>query len=117
GLLAIGLFPDFLFPLIWVAPLLMIVSLQALTNRPHILSDIRMGDWSLVVSSALAALICGFFWEMWNFCSLAKWQYDIPWVHRFLIFEMPILGYAGYLPFGLECAAIYQLVSNNGHLD
>jgi hypothetical protein len=30
-------------------------------------------------------------------------------VDRFRIFEMPLLGYAGYLPFGIECAAIAAL--------
>jgi hypothetical protein len=37
---------------------------------------------------------------------MAKWEYTLPFVHRFRIFEMPVLGYAGYLPFGLECAVI-----------
>jgi hypothetical protein len=27
------------------------------------------------------------------------------------VFEMPILGYAGYLPFGLACALAAQLVA------
>jgi hypothetical protein len=27
-------------------------------------------------------------------------------VDRFPVFEMPLLGYAGYLPFGLEIALI-----------
>jgi hypothetical protein len=67
---------------------------------------VTRGNWSQVVTAALAALICGFFWEMWNVHSLAKWVYSIPYVQRFHIFEMPILGYAGYLPFGLECAVI-----------
>jgi hypothetical protein len=31
-------------------------------------------------------------------------------VHRFEIFEMPVLGYAGYLPFGLECAVVADLL-------
>jgi len=60
----------------------------------------------VVISSALAAFICGCFWEMWNYYSLAKWVYSVSFVHSFQIFEMPILGYAGYLPFGLECAVI-----------
>jgi hypothetical protein len=59
---------------------------------------------------ALAALCCGLFWEMWNAHSLARWQYALPYVERFRIFEMPALGYAGYLPFGLECALICDLV-------
>jgi hypothetical protein len=32
-------------------------------------------------------------------------------VQRFHVFEMPLLGYAGYLPFGVECALIMQLVA------
>jgi hypothetical protein len=43
---------------------------------------------------------------MWNYYSQAKWIYTVPYVNRFKIFEMPILGYAGYLPFGLECAVV-----------
>jgi hypothetical protein len=47
---------------------------------------------------------------MWNYYSLAKWIYTVPFVGRFFIFEMPILGFAGYLPFGLECLAIGSLL-------
>ncbi|MFA5903865.1 MAG: hypothetical protein WC836_07995, partial [Desulfobacula sp.] len=56
------------------------------------------------------SLVCGFFWEMFNFYSLARWQYSIPYVQVLHLFEMPILGYAGYLPFGLECGLIIGLV-------
>ena len=106
GLSGIGVWPNYLFPLLWVSPLLIIVSLQILLGEQTIIDEIRAGDWRIAVSSALAALICGVFWEMWNYFSLAKWEYSIPFVHRFQIFEMPILGYAGYLPFGLECTVV-----------
>ncbi len=110
GLAGIGLWPDILFPLLWVAPLLILVALQTLWGRPHVLSPLARGEWTGVVSSAVAALFCGFFWEMWNALSLAKWEYAVPYVHRFQIFEMPLLGYAGYLPFGLECIAVAGLI-------
>jgi hypothetical protein len=106
GLAGIGVWPNFLFPFLWISPLLIIISLQSLMGEKHILCDIAQGDWRLVISSALAAFFCGWFWEMWNYYSLAKWEYSVPYVYRYLIFEMPILGYAGYLPFGLECAVI-----------
>lgn len=109
GLAGIGVWPDFLFPLLWVAPLLIVLALQSLTGAPTILDPLRQGDWRALWLPALAGLICGFFWELWNFGSLAKWRYTIPHVDRFHVFEMPLLGYAGYLPFGLECAAISQL--------
>ena len=110
GLVAIGVWPDYLFPLLWVSPLLIIVALQTVMQEPHIFSQISAGNWRGAVAAVLAALICGGFWEMWNYFSLARWEYSIPLVQRFQIFEMPLLGYAGYLPFGLECAVIGDML-------
>ncbi len=112
GLAGIGVWPNYLFPLLWVSPLLIIVCLQTLMRERHILSGMAAGDWRGAVAAALAALLCGGAWEMWNYFSLAKWEYSIPLVHRFLIFEMPLLGYAGYLPFGLECLVIGDMLGN-----
>lgn len=113
GLACIGVWPDYLFALLWTSPLLIIVSIQSLTGEEHVLSNLSNGDWRLVVSSAVSAFFCGIFWEMWNYHSLAKWTYSVPFVDRFHIFEMPLLGYAGYLPFGLECAVIGMLLERN----
>ena len=110
GLSLIGVFPDLLFPLIWISPLLIIVSLQTLDGRETIFSPLTRGDWGIILSSALAALICGFFWEMWNIFSLSKWVYAVPFVHCCKVFEMPLLGYLGYLPFGLECVVVGSLI-------
>ena len=110
GLAGLGLWPDYLFPLLWLAPLAVVTSLQALSGRATVFAPLRAGDVSRLVRLALAALICGIFWEMWNYGSLAKWIYAVPFVSRFHVFEMPLLGYAGYLPFGLECAALADLV-------
>jgi hypothetical protein len=110
GLAGIGVRPNYLFPVLWVSPLLIIVCLQTLMKERHIFSEMAAGDWSGALAAALAAIICGGFWEMWNYFSLAKWEYSIPLVHRYQIFEMPLLGYAGYLPFGLECAVIGDML-------
>ncbi len=114
GLCGIGVWPDTFFSLLWIAPLLIIVSLQILFEEPNLLTEVAAGDWRTVVASALAALVCGWFWEMWNAGSLAHWTYSVPYVQRFKIFEMPALGYAGYLPFGLECAVIGALIDRSG---
>jgi hypothetical protein len=63
-----------------------------------------------VLALWLGVLLTAFFWEMWNYYSWPKWTYDVPrgnWLH---IFEMPLLGYGGYLPFALELHAVYHLV-------
>lgn len=106
GLAGIGVWPDWLFPMLWVAPVAILATLQALIGRTTIFGDIVRGDWSRLVRLAMAALVCGFFWELWNYHSLARWIYTVPYVNRFKLFEMPLLGYVGYLPFGWECAVI-----------
>lgn len=110
GLVGIGIRPNYFYPFLWLSPLLIITCLQALMKEPNLFTQMAEGDWSGAVSAALAATVCGGFWEMWNYFSLAKWQYSIPFVHRYQIFEMPLLGYAGYLPFGLECAVVGTMV-------
>jgi len=116
SLAGIGVWPNYLFSLLWVSPLVVIVSLQSLTGEFTILSGITTENWSPIITSAAAALFCGIFWEMWNYYSLARWEYSVPYVHGFQIFEMPILGYAGYLPFGLECIVIGELLERGMRL-
>ncbi len=110
GLAGIGVWPEHLYPLVWLAPLLIITSLQVISGQRTIFYPLSEGDWRDLWLAALAALICGFFWELWNYKSLAHWEYSIPYVDRFAIFNMPLLGYAGYLPFGLECLAVASLI-------
>lgn len=114
GLTGIGIWPNALFPLLWISPLLILICLQTLLGECHLLCTVPEGDWHVIVCSAVGALICGFFWEMWNFYSLAKWEYRIAFVDGFRIFGMPLLGYAGYLPFGLECTVVAGLLGKEG---
>ena len=113
GLAGIGIWPERLYPLLWLAPLLILVSLQAIHGVPTIFHPLAKGDWRGVWLAALAALVCGFLWELWNYKSLAHWEYSIPYVGRFELFHMPLLGYAGYFPFGLECLAAASLLDRS----
>lgn len=105
GLAAMGPWPEAAFPMVWLGPLLLLLGLQQLLGGENFLAPLARGDWRPLVQPALAALACGLLWEFWNYGSLAKWQYSIPHVQRLHLFEMPLLGYAGYLPFGVACAA------------
>lgn len=111
SLAALPLAPEALFAMLWLAPLLVFAGLQWLISQESLFAPLAHGDWRPVLQPALAALLCGFFWELWNYGSLASWHYSVPYVQRFPIFEMPLLGYAGYLPFGVECALVLQLVA------
>lgn len=106
----IGRYPDWLYPMLWMAPLVVLLSVQALRGETHVLAPLARGDWRDIWLAALSALLCGVFWEMWNYYSLAHWEYHVGFVQRFHVFEMPLLGYSGYLPFGVECLVIASLV-------
>lgn len=105
GLLFLGVLPNVLFPLLWLAPLGLLIFVQPLEHFPRVFPTV-----GTMLRLSAAALICGFFWEMWNDHSLAKWIYHVPGVERFHLFEMPLLGFFGYLPFGWECAWLATMV-------
>jgi hypothetical protein len=96
------------YPALWAAPLLLAIGLELVLRRSGIGHEIAAGDWRRAASWAAAALVCGVFWEMWNSLSLAKWVYTLPFTERWRLFEMPLLGYSGYLPFGLECLVVCE---------
>ena len=106
GLTGIVFFPDFAYPLIWISPLTVFILVQFLLGERSVLDSFAYGNWSVFFRFGLASLICGLCWETWNYYAYAKWVYAVPWVHRFQIWEMPLIGFAGYLPFGVECAAV-----------
>ena len=108
GLVGIVVWPDYTYLLLWISPLMVFVLIQVLLGEPCILDRLKSGSWGLVFRFEVAALVCGLCWETWNYYALAKWVYAVPWVHRWQIWEMPLIGFAGYLPFGVECAAVTQ---------
>jgi hypothetical protein len=111
GLAATGAWPAAFYPLLWIGPLLLFGSLQYLFTGETLLAALADGDWRPLLQPALAALACGLLWEFWNYWSQAKWHYSIPHVQRFHLFEMPLLGYAGYLPFGVTCALVLDTLA------
>ena len=106
GLTGIVFFPSYAYPFLWISPLAVFILVQNLLKEPSVLDRLAKGNWAVFYRFALAALICGLCWETWNYYAVAKWVYAVPWVHRFQIWEMPLIGFGGYLPFGIECAAV-----------
>ena len=122
SLVALLLWPAALFPLTWLSLFFIFDPINCLMGRPSIVAQVRNGDWRLVVTFALGALVCGFFWEMWNNDAKASWEYNVGIFDFARIFEMPLLGYGGYLPFGLETYAVFHFAagllgwSSNAHV-
>ncbi|HEV2892175.1 MAG TPA: mechanosensitive ion channel protein MscS, partial [Actinomycetota bacterium] len=103
------LFPDQTFPLVWLAPLAVLDGIAELRGRPSIIGLVRQGRAGPVLLLAVAGLGTGILWELWNWGALPYWAYRIPYVGFLPVFEMPILGYLGYLPFILVADAFWRL--------
>jgi hypothetical protein len=99
--------PDLFFPLVWVGPFLLLDGLVGMDGGRSLAADVCRGDWRLAAAIGLAGLMCGFLWEFWNYWSTPKWIYHIPYLNYLRAFEMPVLGYAGYIPFAWS---VYQLL-------
>lgn len=109
GIAMLGLtlaWPRYCYPFVWTSLVLILEPLNCWLGRRHFLQYLQHGDWRPVVSLGLGAVICGFFWEMWNYYSCPKWIYHTPGAQFLHIFEMPLLGYGGYVPFALELCAL-----------
>jgi hypothetical protein len=105
---AVFLIPRFAFPLVWIAPWLILDGLVALRGGANLAFELAQGRWAVAFRLALAGLLCGFLWEFWNFWSAPKWFYTVAFVDWLHVFEMPLLGYGGYVPFVWSA---YQLVT------
>ncbi|MDR3576247.1 MAG: hypothetical protein P4L50_20465 [Anaerolineaceae bacterium] len=108
GLLLI--WPHYFFAFMWLSIFFMIEPINIWLGNRSLTDFTKNGDWRPVISLFLGVLLTGFFWEMWNFYSYPKWIYTVPFVNFGHIFEMPVLGYLGYLPFSLELYALYHFI-------
>jgi hypothetical protein len=102
--------PNLFFPFLWLSLYFILEPVNLWMGNRSLANWTRNGDWRPVLSLWLGVLLTAFFWEMWNYYSFPKWIYQIPWGDWLHIFEMPLLGYGGYLPFALELYALYHLL-------
>jgi len=109
--------PRYCFTLVWVSVLCILDPINRWLGHRSLFRYLTEGNWKPVLSLSIGCLICGFFWELWNFYSYPKWIYEVPFVDFLHIFEMPLLGYGGYLPFSLELLAIYHCVTGLLRID
>ena len=105
------LYPKLFFPFIWISLYFILEPINVWLGNRSLAQETAKGDWRPVIALWLGVLLTAFFWEMWNYYSYPKWVYHVPWGNWLHIFEMPLLGYGGYLPFALELYALYHLVA------
>ncbi|MFC2119903.1 hypothetical protein ACFLQ4_02415 [Bacteroidota bacterium] len=103
--------PEYFYYFEWAAVYFIIEPINYKLKNRTLFDYTVKGNWKPLVALAIGTLICGFFWEMWNYFSYPKWIYNTPMVNFLHLFEMPLLGYIGYIPFSLELFAIYNFIT------
>lgn len=108
-MIAISLiWPKYFFWLIWIAVILILDPDVEKNGGKGILAELREGKVRTFYRLLLTGLVCGILWEGWNYWAGLKWEYNVPWVGQWKIFEMPVLGYLGFMVFAVECYVFYQ---------
>lgn len=102
--------PGLFFPLVWGALTFWLEPVNYYKGTPSLMRSWEKGDLSPFVRLLLAGAICGIFWESWNFLASARWIYTLPYLNEPRLFAMPLAGYGGFPPFGVECFVFFSAV-------
>ena len=104
------LYPRLFFPLVWGW---MIFALEPVNHRwglPSLMREWQQGSLNTFVRLLVAGGICGLVWESLNWLAAARWVYTIPYLATPKLFAMPLAGYLGFPPFGVECYEFFACV-------
>jgi len=101
----------YLFAFVWIGFVFLLDPILKHRDGPSFLADLEHGDRARLFSVLVSGWVCGWLWEFWNFWAAAKWRYTFPMFQDWKIFEMPVPGFLGFMPFALECFLLYALTS------
>jgi hypothetical protein len=104
--------PRFFFPLVWLGFIFLLEPVNCRRHWPSFLADLENCRASRLASWALAGLAAGLVWELLNFWAGSHWEYAVPHFSFWKIFQMPVLGYGGFIPFGLEVFAAFAFLDS-----
>ena len=101
----------YLFGMVWLGFILFLEPINYWTGRASPWRDLAGGDSSRLRALLWAGMICGLWWEFWNWFAAAKWFYTVPILPDWKMFAMPLPGYLGFPPFAVECFAMFALIA------
>jgi hypothetical protein len=98
---------------LWTSAVFLLDPINYWLGRPSMFRDWERGWYGRTLAAMAGGLICGFLWEFWNYWALTKWTYHLPFLgsaEHYKYFEMPLPGLLGFIPFGIECWIMWQLI-------
>lgn len=98
---------------LWVGLIYLGDPIAAWLGGPSILRDWRAGRLGRTLALFAGGALCGLLWEGWNYWALTKWTYHLPFLgslESYRYFEMPLMGFQGFLPFAVECWVMLNVI-------
>lgn len=83
----------------WIGPAIMLL--------PYAQKKACRDGRSFWMGIVFGSLLAGLLWEAINFQAQTRWQYSIEMQQPHL-FEMPVFGYLGVIPFGVSTLIVYE---------
>jgi hypothetical protein len=105
------LWPKFFFPFVWMGFIFLLEPLNYRAGRASFLGDLEKGNLVRLLSWMAAGLSAGILWESFNFWAGSHWEYHLPYLDLGRIFQMPVFGYLGFIPFALEIFALEAVLT------
>jgi hypothetical protein len=103
-------FPRYAFPLVWGAFFFLLDPFCDLWGGPSLIARFAAGERREHLCLLAAGLVCGLWWEAWNYFAITRWVYIFPVLNFAKVFEMPVLGFLGFPPFALEGAVMINFL-------
>ncbi len=101
ALVGAALWPDWVYPLALLAPLLLAVGLQQLRGQPTLFAGLANGDWSRVLLTAIAALLVGLLGQACNQLLGPAWVIELPLIGGPSLLGLPLPGWLWFPALGL----------------
>jgi hypothetical protein len=101
----------YLFGPVWMGFVFFLDPVNYSIGANSLFRELEEGKLDKLLSLFAAGLVCGILWEFWNYWATAKWIYTFPYFQDLKLFEMPLIGFLGFLPFAVEVYVMWELAA------
>src|SRR5262249_29294474 len=102
----------YLWAFVWTGWVFLLEPFNYWRGAQSLYHDWEHGTLTRTLQLFAAGAICGLLWEFWNRWAYTKWTYIFPAGLGGRIFEMPLVGFLGFLPFALDCFVMFHFISS-----
>jgi len=102
----------YLWAFVWTGWFFLIEPINYWRGAQSLYRDWERGSLGRTMQLLAAGALCGLLWEFWNAWAHTKWVYTFPLGQTLKYFEMPLVGFLGFLPFALVLFAMFHCLSS-----